>query len=115
MGVAAQTLPPVQRYQFETADPERAHAFLRQKHTDYTVRFSGRTNGFTFAHTMISDQGFSVVRIRHSMAAKMDVDSLGGQLVIAQLLSGCLEYGVGQEGVVNLFSPMSGGDHPVHG
>jgi AraC-like DNA-binding protein len=99
MSVAAQTLPPVQRYQFKTADPERAHAFIRQSYTDYTVRFSGRTNGFTFAHTMISAQGFSIVRMRHSMAVKVDADSHGGKLVIAQLLSGCLEYGAGQEAV----------------
>jgi hypothetical protein len=78
MGVAAQTLPPVQRDQFKTADPERAHAFICQNYADYTVRFSGNPNGFTFAHTMISAPGFSVVRMRHSMAAKVDADSLGG-------------------------------------
>jgi len=97
MGVAAQTLPPVQRHQFKTADPERAHEFIWQNYGYYTVRFSGSPHGFTFANTMTSAPGFSVSRVRHSMAVKADADLLGRQLVIPQLLSGCVEYGVGQE------------------
>jgi hypothetical protein len=97
VGVAAQTLPPVQRHQFKTADAERAHSFIWQNYCDYTVRFSGSPKVFTFAHTMISAQEFSVVRIRHSMAVKADTDSLRGELVIAQVVSGGLEYGVGEE------------------
>jgi AraC-like DNA-binding protein len=97
MGVAAQTLPPVQRSQFETADPERAHAFIRQNYADYSVRFSGSPRGFTFANIMTSAPGLAIVQLRHSMAVKVDVDSFGGKLLIGQLLSGCLEYGVGQE------------------
>jgi AraC-like DNA-binding protein len=97
VGVAAQSLPPVQRSAFKTADPECAHAFIWQNYGDYTVRFSGSPNEFTFAHTMISAPGFSVGRMRHSMAVKADTASLRGTLVIPQLLRGCLEYGVGQE------------------
>jgi AraC-like DNA-binding protein len=93
----AQTLPPTERHQFTTADPERGHEFIWQNYGDYTVRFSGSPNGFTFAHTMISAPGFAVGRMRHSMAVKADTASLGGKLVIPQLLSGCLEYGVGRE------------------
>jgi hypothetical protein len=63
MGVAAQTLPPIQRYQFETADSERAHAFIRQNYADYSVRFAGSPTGFTFAHTMISAPGLAIVRL----------------------------------------------------
>lgn len=93
-------LSPVQRYRFNTADPERAHAFIWKNYgdyVDYSVRFSGSPDGFTFAHTVISAPGFAIARIRHSMAVKADTASLGGKLIIPQLLSGCLEYGVGQE------------------
>ncbi len=97
MGVAADALPPVQRHQFKTADPERAHAFLWQNYGDYTVRFSGSPERFIFAQTMTSAPGFSVGRVRHSMAVNADIGSLGGKLLISQLLSGCLEHGVGRE------------------
>lgn len=94
--MAAQSLPPVQRHKFKTADPERAHAFLRQNYGYYTVRISGSPNRFAFAHTVTSAPGFSVARVRHSMAVKADADPLG-KLVIAQVFSGRLEYDVGQE------------------
>ncbi|MGB8198558.1 MAG: helix-turn-helix transcriptional regulator [Pseudonocardiaceae bacterium] len=96
MGVAAQTLPPVQRHQFKTADPERAHAFIWQNYGDYTVRFSGSPKEFTFAHTMTSAPGFSIARVRHSMAVKADANPLG-KLLIIQLFSGYLENDLGQE------------------
>src|SRR5918911_1458339 len=97
MGVAGQTLPPVQHHRIKTADPERAQAFIGQNYSEYVMRFSGNPKEFIFAQTVTSAQGFSVGRMRHSMAVKADTDSIGGQLVIAQVLSGRLEYGVGQE------------------
>lgn len=40
VGVATDALPPVQRHQFKTADPEHAYVFISQSYRDYTVRFS---------------------------------------------------------------------------
>jgi hypothetical protein len=96
MAVVDQTVPPVQRHEFKTVDPERAHAFIRQNYAYHTVRFSGSTQGFIFAQTMIGAPGFSVVRVRHSMAAKADNDPLGRPLIM-QIFSGGFEYIVGRE------------------
>ena len=93
----AQALPPVQRHQFKTTDPERAHAFLRQIYADYSVRFSGNSEGFTFAHATTSYHSFSVARVCYGMVAKTRSEPSGGTLLIVQLLSGCLKFDVGQE------------------
>jgi AraC-like DNA-binding protein len=99
VGVGAQALPPVQRHQFTTTDPEHAHAFLRRNYTAHSVRFSGSLEGFTFAQTMTSAQNFSVGRMRYSVVVQTDSGPLEGKLIIAQLLSGCLEISVGREAV----------------
>jgi hypothetical protein len=80
MGVAGQTLPPVQHHRIKTADPERAQVFIGQNYSEYVMRFSGNPKEFIFAQTVTSAQGFSVGRMRHSMAVKADSDSIGGSL-----------------------------------
>ena len=99
VGVDARALPPVQRHQFSTTDPERAHAFVRQSYADFSVRFSGGSGGFTFAQTMTSAQSFSVARICRSVVARTRSESLVGKLLIVQLLSGLLQFDAGRETV----------------
>ena len=100
MGVVADTLAPVQRHRFETADPECAHAFIQRNYVDYRVRFSVSPEGFAFAQSMIGVDEFSVVRMRmrDSMALKQaDTVCFRDKLVIPQVFSGWLEFGLGQE------------------
>lgn len=99
MGVGADALRGVQREQFKTADPERAHEFLRQEYAEHSVRFSGSPEGFTFVHTETSARRFSLRRIRHSMASVAEVDSLGGMLIVQQILGGRLEFDDGHDTV----------------
>lgn len=89
----------MQREQFKTADPERAHGFLRQEYAEHSVRFSGSPEGFTFVHTETSAGGFSLRRLRHSMATVTQVDSLRGMLIVQQTLGGHIEYDDGHDAV----------------
>jgi hypothetical protein len=97
--VAAQSLPPVQRHQFKTTDPEHAHEFVRQNYTDYSMRPPVESEEVVFAHTTTSSHSFSVGWIYYGITAKARTDSYGGKLHIAQLLSGCFQLDVGRESI----------------
>ncbi|HKR50230.1 MAG TPA: AraC family transcriptional regulator [Pseudonocardiaceae bacterium] len=94
----AQALPPVQRHQFTTTDPDHALAFIRQNYADYSVRFPDGPAGFIFAHSMTSSHSFSVGRAHYGMVVKARSEPLE-KLFIVQLLSGFLQFSVGQETV----------------
>ena len=97
MGMDAQALPPVQRHQFTTTDPERADEFIRQNYAGRTSRFLGSLEGFSFVHTTTSAQGFSVGRILQWTGSKADSDSFEGKLITLQLFSGRNEISMGRK------------------
>jgi AraC-like DNA-binding protein len=97
--VTAQSLPPVQRHQFKTTDPEHAHEFVRQNYADYSMRSPVESEEFAFAHTTTSSHSFSVGWVHYGIVAKVRIDSYRGKLHIAQLLSGCFQFDVGRESI----------------
>jgi AraC-like DNA-binding protein len=97
--VSAQSLPPVQRHQFKTTDPEHAHEFVRQNYTEHSMRPPVKSEEFVFAHTTTSSQSFSVGWVHYGIVAKVRADSYRGKLHIAQLLSGRFQFDVGRESI----------------
>ena len=69
------------RDEFITADPEEAHAFLREVYTENTMRIAGSRDGFRMRHTATDAGSFSVAVMTHTMAVEHEAQPLGYPLV----------------------------------
>jgi AraC-like DNA-binding protein len=62
--------------EFDSRDPDEAHAWLRKTYADHHLRISGSSENFLFSCDITRLDGMSLGRIVHSMAS--DIDVFGG-------------------------------------
>ena len=62
--------------EFDSRDPDEAHAWLRKTYADHHLRISGSSEKFLFSCDITRLDGMSLGRIVHSMAS--DIDVFGG-------------------------------------
>lgn len=86
------------RDEFITADPEEAHAFLREVYTENTMRIAGSRDGFRMRHTATDAGSFSVAVMTHTMAVEHVAEPLGYPL-ISRVVRGKIERETGGETV----------------
>jgi AraC-like DNA-binding protein len=86
------------RDEFITADPEEAHAFLRETYTENTMRIAGSRDGFRMRHTATDAGSFSVAVMTHTMAVEHVAQPLGYPL-ISRVVRGKIERETGGETV----------------
>jgi AraC-like DNA-binding protein len=86
--------------EFATADPERAHAFLRATYVDHAMRILGDHDSFHMRHIQQDVGQFSVATLSHTMAVEHRNEPLGFVLV-GHVRAGQMEH-IGAEGTVRL-------------
>ena len=59
--------------EFDSRDPDEAHAWLSKTYADHHLRISGSSEDFLFSCDITRLDGMSLGRIVHSMAVDVDV------------------------------------------
>lgn len=76
------------RLQIATRDPEQAHEWLRAAYTGHSARLSGRTDAFSFAHSVADCGSFKIGVARHTMTLHGEWEPLGDTVLFSHLLTG---------------------------
>jgi AraC-like DNA-binding protein len=85
--------------EFDSRDPDEAHAWLSKTYADHHLRISGSSENFLFSCDIIRLDGMSLGRIVHSMAVEVDVfDGLRDLSIIEQRGGGAVRV-IGPESV----------------
>ena len=86
--------------EFDSRDPDEAHAWLSKTYADHHLRISGSSEDFLFSCDITRLDGMSLGRIVHSMAVEVDVfDGLRDLSIVEHRGGGAVRVSIGPESV----------------